>query len=105
MSKFAQAPLTPVAFGQNGATLSCDTTSKATTLPTSRDGTTAKYVRIATSGTGYFRLNSATTVAITTDAMFTAGWVEIWPAFGATHFAYASAAGTTVVQVTAVEFG
>ncbi len=105
MSKMDHAPLTPVGYGQGGATLSCDTVSKATTIPVSADGVTAKYIRIATTGTGYFRLAAATTVAVTTDALFTAGWVEVWPTSKATHFAYASAAGTTVVVVTAVEMG
>ncbi len=105
MSKFDHAPLAAVHWGQNGVALSCDTVSKAATLPTSRDGTTAKYVRIATSGTGYVRLAAATTVAVTTDALFAAGWCETWQTNGATHFAFASASGTCVCVVTAVEFG
>ncbi len=106
MSTMDHAPLTPVGFGQRGVALSCDTTSKAIALPTSADGTTAKYIRIATSGTGYVRLAAATTVAVTTDALFAAGMVEVWPVPPtSTHFAFASAAGTCVCVVTAVEFG
>ena len=106
MSKMDHAPLTTLAtWGQGGVALSCDGTSKAATLPISADGTTAKYIRIATSGTGYVRLAKATTVAVTTDALFAAGWCEVWPTFGATHISYVSASGTTVCVVSAVEFG
>lgn len=106
MSKFDHAPLTPVGLGQNGVALSCDTTSKAATLPTSAAGTTAKYIRVAASGTGYVRLAAATTVAVTTDFLLTSGMDVIWPVPPTcTHFAYASASGTSVIVVTAVEFG
>ena len=111
MSKMDHAPIvTPAFHGRGDGTagglqISADTTSAAAVLPTDGSGNRPKYVRIATSGTGYVRMNNATTVAVVTDVLFTAGWVEIWPVGHCTHVAYKSATGTTVCNVTAIEFG
>ena len=111
MSKMDHAPIiTPAFFGAGDGTagslqISADTTSKAAVLPTDGSGNRPKYVRIATSGTGYVRMNNATTVAVVTDFLFTSGIDVVWPVGPCTHVAYKSAAGTTVCNVTAIEYG
>lgn len=111
MSKMDHVPIiTPAFFGRGDGTagsaqISADTTSVAIVLPTAADGNRPKYVRIATNGTGYVRMNNATTVALVTDCLFTAGIVEVWPTGPCTHIAYKSASGTTVCNVTAIEYG
>lgn len=111
MSKMDHAPIvTPSFHGRGdgtagGVQLSCDTTSKAAVLPTAADGNRPKYVRICTSGDGFVRLNSATTVATVNDWLMTSGQDVIWPTHNCTHVAYVSRTGTTVCNVTAIEFG
>lgn len=102
--------ITPAFFGRGDGTagslqISADTTSVAAVLPTDASGNRPKYVRIAASGTGYVRMNSATTAAVVTDWLLTAGNDTVWPTGNCTHIAYKSAAGTTVCNVTAIEYG
>lgn len=111
MSKMDHVPIvTPAFFGRGdgtagGVQMSCDTTSKAVVLPTNGAGERPKYVRVATNGTGYFRMNSATTVATVNDWLFTSGMDAIFVVGPCTHASYVSASGTTVCNVTAIEFG
>jgi len=111
MAKMDHVPIvTPAFYGRGDGTaggiqLSCDTTSKAAVLPTDGSGNRPKFIRIATNGNGYVRLNAATTVAVVTDFLMTAGDSVIWPTGPCTHVAYVSAAGTTVCNVTAIEYG
>jgi hypothetical protein len=111
MSKMDHAPiLTPANRGQGGSgagtvQLTSAGTSVASAMPTASDTNRAKYIRIATTGTGYVRMNNATTVAVVTDVLFTSGWVEVWPTGDATHIAFISDSGTVKCNVTAVEYG
>jgi hypothetical protein len=111
MSKFDQFPIMrPSLRGQGGSgaggiQLTSTGTSVASALPTDGAGVKARYVRITAAGTGYVRMNNATTTAVVTDVLFTAGVVEVWPTGDATHIAFISDSGTVKCNVNAVEMG